>query len=70
MSLERPIKERSIPHDPKFSKIQINRLTGWHIGSGSVSQEIVSRYMRTPYYLTCIIIVIFIKIRNCFGQGI
>ena len=56
MSLERPIREHSIPQDPKFGKRQIDRQTGGHMELEARLKKLHPDISRNHITITCVVI--------------
>ena len=59
MSLERPIREHSIPQDPNFGKRQIDRQTGGHMELEARLKKLHPDISRNHITITCVVIIIF-----------
>ena len=56
MSLETPIREHSIPQDPKFGKRQIDRQTGGHMELEARLKKLHPDISRNHITITCVVI--------------
>ena len=61
MSLETPIREHSIPQDPKFEKRQIDRQTGGHMELEARPKKLHPDISRNHINITFVVIQSFPK---------
>ena len=59
MSLESPIREHSIPQDPKFEKRQIDRQTGGHKELEARPKKLYPDISKDHINITCVVIQCF-----------